>query len=256
MVKLFSLFKRQAICLSLFLLVASISNGQTKDTLRVLFVGNSYIYYNNLIQMVSLLSDSTPTKLICTKSTVGGTNLGEHWDGRKGLYSKQLIEKNKYDIVVIQDNSMWPIEHADSLLWYGEKFCQLIKGRGARPFLYNTWSRKKTPQTQTQINEAYGTLSKKCGAIVVPVGQSFQELIKFKPEWELYHHDGSHPSTLGTFLAALSFVKAFTGTVPDKMPLVFNYYDKDGESFRIMQVTPEEVNVSRNVVKTISAQYQ
>ena len=75
------------------LLLSSNSQARTnRDTLRVLFVGNSYTYYNNLIQMVSLISDSLDTKLICTKSTVGGTNLGEHWNEQKGLKSKTLIQ--------------------------------------------------------------------------------------------------------------------------------------------------------------------
>jgi len=235
------------LCLSAYAYAYANANAN-RDTLRVLFVGNSYIYYNNLIQMVSLLSDSMDTKLICTKSTLGGSHFGEHWNSLKGLKSKQLIENNKYDIVVIQDNSMWPIEHPDSLLWYGKKFCELIKTRAARPFLYNTWSRKKTPETQGQINRAYDDLSKSCGAGIVPVGQLFQEVIKAKPQWELYHVDGSHPSALGTFMAALAFVKSFTGKLPERIPFVFNYFDKDGETFRIMQVSPEEIAVGKMIL--------
>lgn len=251
MTLLFKHIQRQALVLSLVFLVLTAQAHPPKDTLRVLFVGNSYIYYNNLIQMVSLLSDSMDTKLICTKTTVGGAHLGEHWTGLRGLNSKKLIEKNRYDIVVIQDNSMWPIEHADSLQWYGAKFCSLIKLRGARPFVYNTWSRKKTPQTQAKINQSYGQLAKTCGAGIVPAGNCFQEIIQLKPEWELYHSDGSHPSYLGTFVAAMAFVKAFTGKVPERVPTVFNYYDKDGETFRIMQVSPEEISVARSVVSRI-----
>lgn len=234
--------------LPLFFLNLTAAAAPVKDTLRVLFVGNSYIYYNNLIQMISLLSDSMDTKLICTKSTVGGANLSEHWNGLRGLASKQLIEKNHYDIVVIQDNSMWRIDHADSLQFYGDKFCQLIKMRGAKPFLYNTWSRKKTPQTQPLIDRVYSDLAKRCGATVVPVGKCFQKLIQLKPEWELYHPDGSHPSNLGTFFAALAFTKAFTGQIPSHIQEEFIYFDKDGETFRIMRVTKDEINAARDVV--------
>ena len=244
----FVLIQRQLLLLSLVFMSLSTKANANRDTLRVLFVGNSYIYYNNLIQMVSLLSDSMDTKLICTKSTLGGSHLGEHWNSLKGLQSKQLIEKNKYDIVVIQDNSMWPIDHPDSLLWYGNKFCDLIKSRSAKPFLYNTWSRKKTPQTQDQINRAYESVSSACGAKIVPVGQIFQEVIKAKPDWELYHVDGSHPSPLGTFIASLALVKSFTGKLPDRIPTVFNYFDKDGETFRIMQVSQEEIAVGKLTV--------
>ena len=56
--------------------MSSASGQEKKDTLRVLFVGNSYIYYNNLAQLTMVLTDSTDTKLICTKSTLGGGTLG------------------------------------------------------------------------------------------------------------------------------------------------------------------------------------
>ena len=42
------------------------------DTLKVLFVGNSYIYVGNLPHLVSIISDSCETKLITTKSVAGG----------------------------------------------------------------------------------------------------------------------------------------------------------------------------------------
>ena len=51
------------LCLSAYAYAYANANANAnRDTLRVLFVGNSYIYYNNLIQMVSLLSDSMETK--------------------------------------------------------------------------------------------------------------------------------------------------------------------------------------------------
>ena len=50
-----------------------------RDTLRVLFIGNSYVYYNNLAQMISLISDSMDTKLICTKSTIGNVDQALHY---------------------------------------------------------------------------------------------------------------------------------------------------------------------------------
>lgn len=237
----------------LLLIVVLLSSTQlvkasSRDTLRVLFVGNSYIYYNNLIQMVSLISDSLDTKLICTKSTVGGTRLREHWNEEKGLKSKSLIENGNYDIVVFQDHSLGAIEQPDSLLYFGNKFCSLIKSRGAKPFLYNTWSRKSTPQTQPIINKVYQQLANNCNATLVQVGDYWQEAIKRSPRIEMYNIDGSHPSHLGTFMAALAFVKSITGKLPDRLPTVYNYYDKDGETFRIMQVSQDEIKLFKEIV--------
>ena len=109
MKKLFSYsFKNIFLIILLLFAFTKVNANNNRDTLRVLFIGNSYIYYNNLPQMVSLLSDSLNTKLICKKSTFGGSTLGDHWNSRKGLRTREILEKEQFDIVVIQDNSMWP----------------------------------------------------------------------------------------------------------------------------------------------------
>jgi len=99
----------------------------SQDTLKVLFVGNSYTYYSNLPHLVSLISDSTQTKLITSKSTIGGARLSDHWSGKKGLHTKTLIRDGNFDIVVLQDHSMSAIERPDSLLHYSKKFSDFIK---------------------------------------------------------------------------------------------------------------------------------
>lgn len=222
-----------------------------KDTVHVLFVGNSYVYYNNLAQMIGLITDSIDVKLMCRKSTAGGATLTEHWNGAKGLSSRKVIEKGKFDIVVIQDNSMWPIQHPDSVLFNGERFCNLVKQSGAKPYIYNTWARKKTPETQAQINTVYEEVGRRNKATVVPVGNCWAKAMELKPDIELFHPDGSHPSPLGTFLIALSFVKKITGKLPAKLPTVYNYIDRDGETFRIMQLTEADIQFCMKVVQTV-----
>lgn len=230
----------------------SLFAAEAKDTLKVLFIGNSYVYYNNLAQLTMVMSDSMDTKLICTKSTLGGGSLSDHWNSRKGLKTQQLLATKKYDVVILQDNSMWPIEHPDSVLHYGKMFCQQINKTGAKIFIYNTWARKKTPETQKQINAVYAQLAENCKATVVPVGDCWAKMKEVNKEAELFHTDGSHPSYLGTFLASLCFVKKITGKLPSGYPKVFNYTDKDGEFFRIMQVSEEEVKQCVRVVNEIT----
>ncbi|MEY2901263.1 MAG: hypothetical protein RLY89_369 [Bacteroidota bacterium] len=224
---------------------------EKKDTVRVLFVGNSYVYYNNLAQMIGLITDSMDTKIICKKSTVGAATLGQHWNNARGLKTKQLIATKNFDIVVIQDNSMWPLEHKDSLLINGGLFCKYIREHGAKPYLYNTWAREKTPETQSRINDAYYDLAKSENAINVPVGSSWDLARKTLPSMKLFSEDGSHPSAVGSFLIALNFIKKITGTLPKNYATVYNYFDKDGETFRIMQLTDSEIKSCVSIVNTV-----
>ena len=196
-------FKNISLTILLLFALTKVDANSNRDTLRVLFVGNSYIYYNNLPQMVSLLSDSLNTKLICKKSTFGGATLGDHWNSRKGLRTREILAKEKFDIVIIQDNSMWPLEHADSVLMIGKLFCDLIKSINATPYIYNTWSREATPQTQSAINKTYESLALQTQSVLVPVGSIWAEAKAQKPTVQLYMSDDSHPSWHGTFLTAL-----------------------------------------------------
>ena len=242
MKKLFSFsFKNIFLIILLLFVFTKVNANSNRDTLRVLFIGNSYIYYNNLPQMVSLLSDSLNTKLICKKSTYGGSTLGDHWNSRKGLRTREILEKEKFDIVIIQDNSMWPLEHADSVSMFGKLFCDLIKSKKATPYIYNTWSREATPKTQPAINKVYETLALETQSVLVPVGSIWAEAKIQKPATQLYFTDGSHPSPLGTFLIALCFVKKITGILPTKYATVYNYPAIDNESIRLMQVSENDI---------------
>ena len=240
-------------CLFVVFLFASTfqTKAASKDTVRVLFVGNSYIYYNNLIQMIGLITDSLDTKIMCKKSVIGSATLGEHWNGSRGLQSRKIIANGRFDAVVIQDNSMRPLEFKDSVLYYGGLFCKAIKTKGAKPYLYNTWARQKTPETQTAINAVYQELAKNEGATNVPIGNCWARALEINKDVVLFHPDGSHPSAMGTFMIALGFIKQITGKIPEKYATVYNYIDKDGETFRIMQLTEAEIQFCVRVVNEV-----
>ena len=140
-----------------------------KDTLSILFVGNSYTYVSNMPHLVSLISDRTKVKLITSNSTAGGVTLSDHWKGKNGLKTKEIISKGMYDIVVLQEHSMGTIEKKDDFFKYSKELCNLIKASGAKPYFYVTWARQKVPQYQETITKTYQQASKEndCGLIMV-----------------------------------------------------------------------------------------
>jgi hypothetical protein len=245
----FYTFKKLGLIIILLFLLTKVSANSNRDTLRVLFIGNSYIFFNNLPQMVSLLSDSLNTKLICKQSTLAGATLGDHWNSRYGIQTRAILEQEKFDIVIIQDNSMWPLEHADSVLMFGKLFCDLIKSKNAIPYLYNTWSRENTPQTQAAINKVYEALALQTQSVLVPVGSVWAEAKIQKPSVQLYIFDESHPSWQGTFLTALCFVKKITGKLPENYPFLYYYPAIDKENLFIMYVTQDDIMFYDKLVK-------
>jgi hypothetical protein len=205
-------------CLILTLLFAnSYASFAQKDTLNVLFVGNSYTYYSDLPKMVSKLSKSTSTFIKTKMSAVGGARLKYHYNQENGLKTKDLIKKGNFDIVVLQEQSMGTLTNKKEFLLYSKKLSDYIKEHGAKPYFFTTWSREKTPQTQNTITKVYKETANVNNGKVVLVGDVWAKALKKHPELDLYVEDGSHPTLLGTFLSAVTFVKTITGEVPPKI---------------------------------------
>lgn len=220
--------------------------------LRVLFVGNSYTYVNNLPQIVSLISDSTHTKLITRKSVVGGAKLYEHWNGERGLKTKEIISEGNFDIVVLQDYSMAAIEMPDSTLKYVKLFAEFNRNMGAKTYLFNTWARKKVPQFQKTIDEVYSKCSDENNIERIPVGFVWASARQLRPTIGLFDEDGSHPSELGTFLTACVFVASLTGELPENIPQSYWVKDIDGETLQIMYIEDTlDIEFCRRVVNEI-----
>jgi hypothetical protein len=222
-----------------------------EDTLKVLFVGNSYTNWHNLTQIVSFISDNAEIKLVTNQVTIGGAKLREHWLGERGLKTKEMIRNGKYDIVVLQEQSLGAINGADSLRKYAKLLCDFIRENGAKPYLYVTWAREKVPQYQETINHVYTDVARTNQAIVVPVGKTWERAKQLRPTIGLYHTDGSHPSVLGTYLTACVFTAAILREVPEKLPSVIETVGKDGKSTVRIEVDSLDVIFCQKIAREV-----
>lgn len=224
----------------------------SQDTIRVLFSGNSYTHFSNMPHLVSLISDSTRTKLVTTKSVAGGVRLSEHWRGEKNLKTMDLIKTGKFDVVVLQEQSMGTIEQADSFAIYAQKLCNFIEKNGAKPCFYETWAREKVPQYQKIITREYATAAEDNDALLATVGEAWALAQQLRPGIELYAADGSHPSDLGAFLTACVFVATLTGEIPYALPNRFSITDTHGEKVWLMSIHPLDVTFCLKVVEELT----
>ncbi|MGB8359708.1 MAG: hypothetical protein WCD55_13945 [Bacteroidales bacterium] len=238
--------------IAVFILIAFRIQGAAQsqyDTLKVLFVGNSYIYVGNLPHLVSIISDSCKTKLITRKSVIGGASLSEHWNGMKGLKTKELICNGNFDIVVLQDQSLAAVNQPDSLRKYVRLFCDYIRDNNARPFLYLTWAREKSPEQQEIISKVYREAAAENNATVVPVGEAWALARNMNPNYQLYFRDGSHPSTDGAILTACVFVAVILNEIPDLLPNYYIITDSVGESVWLAGSDNDFLNLCKEVAR-------
>ena len=219
--------------------------------LKVLFVGNSYTYGYNLAHIVSIISQETSTLLLTRKSTIGGASLKEHWEGGRELETKKIIAEGDFDVVVLQDFSMSAINTPDSMLKYAKLFSEYNATHGALTFLFNTWAREKVPQYQEEIDAIYEQAARENGIVRVPVGTAWQLALDLRPAVDLYTSDGSHPNELGTLLSASVFVRVLSEELPEVMPGLYRIEDAYGETVRLMNHNPEDVEFCRRIANQV-----
>lgn len=183
---------------------------------HVLFLGNSYTYFNNLPGIFSELARAGhQCKVDARMVARGGVRLKDHWDGEE---AHEALNSQRWDYVVLQDQSTLGVAYyfegkarvtSDAVfLPYAEKWAAEIVRHGGRPVFYLTWARKDTPEDQAALNYAYIHAAKKTGSIVAPVGLAWQQVRQRSPTDDLYYQDGSHPSQAGSYLAACAMYAA------------------------------------------------
>ncbi|MEO9803651.1 MAG: hypothetical protein ABJF04_10410 [Reichenbachiella sp.] len=189
----------QALVLLLGLFLYAAIYAQTS----ILFVGNSYTYYNEMPDMVKRLAEANGQDCEITTSVNGGVSLKDHWEQNSNLKSKRMIEEGAFDVVILQDQSMTPIRQPNKTLTFGKKLAGLAEEAGGQVLVFQTWSRKNNPDSQVQLDDTFSKFVATTRAKIAPVADAWHLAMKEYPNLELYAYDGSHPSEIGSYLTAL-----------------------------------------------------
>jgi len=78
-------------------------------TTRVLFLGNSYTYFNNVPAILSALAQAGHQCSVETRMVApGGKTLKDHWESSA---SREALNSQAWDFVVLQDGSASKVGH-------------------------------------------------------------------------------------------------------------------------------------------------
>lgn len=234
----------------LFLLISSSFTAQNKK-IRVLFVGNSFTYYNNLPQVVAAMAKSQDIIIETKHSTVGGSSLENHWKSERGTQTRIMIELEKWDYIVFNNHSLSAINNAQNFIDYGKKFAELTRSKGAEPIFMMTWAYKSNPLMLPEIEKMYKTLCEQTKTDYIPGGPLFASSINYRPDLELFH-DNIHPSPNGTYLLGLAFFKYFTGKNVNPIPTNITTLDTNGQLLYLIFMNDLDANFLRQLVNEFS----
>ena len=205
-----------------FYIILFIANFTFAQSYDVLFIGNSYTYYNNLPEMISNIANDLGDTVNYDQNTPGGTSLYAHSQNQTTI---NKINQQNWDFVVLQDQSqrpsLSPSYVAASVYPYATQLVNLINSNYicSEPVFYMTWGRKYGDQTncqsyppvctflgmQERLRDSYLNMGLDNNASVSPVGIAFKNSISLDSTIDLYTSDNSHPSIYGSYLAACTF---------------------------------------------------
>jgi hypothetical protein len=201
------------------LLAASLFVAQSAapQPLRILFVGNSLTYENNLPGMVSTLARSVGRPIATESIAQPNFGLEEHW--QSGV-AQRAIANGRWDIVVLQQGPSSQPDSRRILIDYTRRFDAVIKKAGARTALYMVWPSRQRRGDFEGSGQSYRAAAEAVGATLLPVGDAWRAALAADAKVPLYASDDFHPSGAGSYLAALVIFRHLLGQPAPATPVL------------------------------------
>jgi len=203
---------------------------------RVLWIGNSYTYVNDLPSLLRQLALSGGDSLIMDSNTPGGYTFANHSSNAVTL---QKLALSTNDFVILQAQSQepsFPPTQVESQTFpFAHQLDSLIHAGStcAKTVFYMTWGRKygdsqnclNYPPLCTfegmndRLRWAYKQMADENEALMSPVGMAWKASWAADSTINLWSSDFSHPSLAGSYLAAC----VFYATILEKNPVGLSY---------------------------------
>ena len=206
----------------LFVLSTPLAKASIHDTTKILYIGNSFTYFNNLPSMVDSLAQRDHQPIWHYMHAPGGISVGDtgvaaaaHMDNPL-VY--QLIRNTDWDFVVVQDNQgrfildsavfpsksrvlaghrmlMDSVKHyhpCAKMIWFA--------GWGLKNGQLPNWPTGVSMIDKLLVN--YRVLNATAKEIIAPIGEAWKKSIG-QTTLDLWISDEMHPSVEGSYLTAL-----------------------------------------------------
>ncbi len=190
----------------------------------ILFVGNSYLYYNDSVHnhVEDLLREHYKDESIHTELiAIGGSRLNYHSIDQILNYEIFDLDKPVNKIIFQGGSSEVQTPRTRKILaMTSRQYSQKAQSLGIETYLYMTHPYQKSdPRYEHNLIEkiklAYYQAGAQSNSTVIPVGIAFDIAYKTEPSITLHLPDGTHPNMLGTYLASSTVFASLTGKSPE-----------------------------------------
>lgn len=218
---------------------------------QILFVGNSYLYYNDSLHnhINRMVTEGEGIEGLRYRSITISAGSIDHHPMEHYLTPDAIGYSTPFDVVILQGHSAAGDSDARR-----ERFREgvlaadaLIREHGAKTVLYMTHAYVEGhddyyPEMTENLASLYTDVAAEIDALVIPVGLAFAKAYEQRPDLELHvEFDHSHPNLAGSYLAAATaYATLYDG---DPVGLSYDYFgrlDPEIGSF-LQQVAAETV---------------
>lgn len=194
--------------LSTFILLALIQLCVVAQTTKVLFVGNSLTYTNNLPSLVEKEAKSKGFKIKASMVALPNYALIDHWDD--GEIQKRIMN-GKYDYVIVQQGPSSQEEGRRMLREDGAKISALCERYETRLVYFMVWPSRTYYYTYDGVIRNHRDAAEENNALLCPVGEVWKAHFDATEDYSYYGPDGFHPSLRGSQVAAETIVTTLFG---------------------------------------------
>lgn len=171
---------------------------------RVLFLGNSLTYTNDLPFMVQVIAEAAGHTLTHRSVARPNYSLEDHWNSG----GRDVVLAAEADFVVMQQGPSSLPDNQEYLRTWAERFGPVIAETGGTPALYMVWPDDSRLEAFDDVRDSYEGAAVSVGGLFIPAGDAWRAAWDAGLTRPLYGPDGFHPSTLGSAIAALTIVRA------------------------------------------------
>lgn len=179
--------------------ITNFSSFSQSSELKILFVGNSLTYTNDLPKLVENTAKKKGIHLNTEMIAHPNYALIDHWkDGKV----QKMISDNNFDLVIIQQGPSSQKFGKNILIEYGKKFGKICQKKNTRLAYFMVWPSLTYYHTFDGVIGNYKKAAQINNAILFPVGEVWKKYSDATGELDYYSADGFHPSQKGSKLAA------------------------------------------------------
>lgn len=215
------------------LFISTLSYSQSSDqqspinSMKILFIGNSYTHYNSMPELFEKLARSKKVKIDVSMNAKSNHTFKMHCQ-RPEMF--EAIRSQKWDYVVVQGFSrelMYEKEVIDtaSLPYFRQIIDSVYSNHSCtNVLLYMTWGYKNGfingidtlsyEDMSNRVQRGYEYLSELYNLSIVPIGQVWKSFRKNNPSVDIYQEDGQHPNLMGSYLIASGFYSSIFKSSP------------------------------------------